>query len=213
MSICYLCGVELQGNATDDHVPPKGLFAPNTPQVTVPCCLPCNKSYAVLDEEIRNQLSFISAEVPTPVQSKTMRSLALRPDDDERIYRIRKLKFEKLALRNVVVDNRERFLITLDQQKLDRWMSRIVKGLYFHERRQRLPDSATFVTTPIYDAEPPSWMFHDLDDERSRVFWFDLLPASLQMEYAPDAETWMFIFYKKLLIITDVRYSTSEFGT
>jgi len=52
-SKCFLCGSDQQ--ITDEHVPPKGIFAEPRPTnlITVPCCQTCNNSNSKADELFR----------------------------------------------------------------------------------------------------------------------------------------------------------------
>ena len=125
---CYLCGGTQ--DLTRDHVPPANLFPEPRPSnlITVPCCRNCNQSYSLDDEAMRVWLS--AAEN--------------RSANGERIWRERvvngtfqhspslRTSFAQSAVQ--VLAEKKRILrpavaITIPDERADRYLVRIVKGL------------------------------------------------------------------------------------
>lgn len=137
---CVYCGKI--GPVTDDHVPPQAIFPElaRSGLIHVPCCAECNGSFSKDDEYFRSRLvlRFDVSESDAPVDS-VLRGF---------------FKPEKRGFRDAF----ERSLLVADIQspggihlgtapayqvhlpRMRRVVSRIVKGLFFHELQCRLPD-------------------------------------------------------------------------
>ena len=148
---CVYCGSRKK--VTKDHIPPKSLFAKPRPKnlITVPCCRKCNNSASKDDEYFVTTIVLRrdAGEHPEAkrVSDRVWRSLR-KPEakglnklllgDVEGLFYLNKQGFyEPTAGYNV------------DLQRLDRVASRIVKGLFWSEYGERLPED--------YDA----WAFND----------------------------------------------------
>jgi hypothetical protein len=211
MELCYLCGITLDSKVdrSDDHIPPRCLFEEGTDQVTVPCCRSCNEEYAILDEHFKTQLTFTTLNVPSNVREKSIRAISPQEGDNEKKYRIRRSKFFKLGVEDVIVQGNRRLKIVFDIDLLNKWLSRIIKGLYYKEVGERMPASLSFTTTPHYEVPIPEAIADMFNDKRSQVFWWSIMPEELQNAFAKESETWMFIFYKTIFITTDVRWKST----
>lgn len=137
---CVYCG-DLA--TTRDHIPPQNLFQkPYPPLITVPACKPCNSEASVDDEYFRNVL-ILDHRLENHPETKRLieafkRSLQ-RP--------------EALGLRTSLVRNLRRVpLISStglyygqgaalkgDFNRISKVLTRIVKGLFFHQFQKPLP--------------------------------------------------------------------------
>ncbi|MEW5985907.1 MAG: hypothetical protein AB1791_04675 [Chloroflexota bacterium] len=131
---------------TDDHVPPKNLFAKPRPGnlITVPACAECNKGFERDDEYFRTMLV---------LWEKTgdhfgARRLADRVVKD--LKRPEKVRFRssifhkarpvKLFTKSGLYDG-ETGLVEVDVLRLHRTVTRTVRGLFYHHAGHRLDDS------------------------------------------------------------------------
>jgi hypothetical protein len=158
---CVHCGAV--GPVTDDHVPPKNIFAPpRPPLLTVPSCRACNAGSSLDDEYFRAMLNFHETAGDHPdarkVRDSVFRGLARQ---------------ESAGLRRRIADSTEEvrvvskaglFLGTrlgyrVDLERLDRVVARTVRGLYFEVKGYRVPDG---YATTVYSEDglsdiPPAY--------------------------------------------------------
>lgn len=144
ISQCAYCNTE--GPVTRDHIPPKNLFAPPRPSdlVTVPCCEPCRDGWSGDDEYFRLAVvgTFNAYGAPRAMGAwETLLRSLRRPEH---------AKFNAEILRNLrEVEIRTPAglylgtapVLPLEQERVDRVAQRIVRGLFFHEYENRLPDT------------------------------------------------------------------------
>ena len=125
---CYLC--RSAENLTKDHLPPTNLFPKPKPNnlITVPCCAPCNAGFSKLDEQFR---VFVSTAVNvSPVGTNIMRtkvfgkSLKDSPALKKQMSRDVFLGSLKTSLGSITVP-----LIAMDRDVVDRFFTRLTKGL------------------------------------------------------------------------------------
>ena len=139
---CTYCG--RIGPITSDHIPPKCLFPhPRPDLITVPSCRHCNKGASLDDEYFRTVIALRDTVGDNPnVQSLLPLVLRSLKKPQKAAFRHSLLKsLRKLQVRTpagLILGNRGAY--DVDLVRLDNVASRIVRGLYFHESGQRLPD-------------------------------------------------------------------------
>ena len=144
---CVYCGRILP--ITEDHVPPKSLFAPTRRNnlIKVPSCREChgeNKQVSQDDEYFRLMLTsrYDVADHPDAkeILPTVMRSLE-KPD--------------KTGFKNALLKNFHKMDLTspgglylgkvgvfnVDLNRIYRVLERVIKGLFYHEKGYRLPDN------------------------------------------------------------------------
>lgn len=142
---CTYCGA--RGTVTSDHVPPKGLFAKPRPKlITVPSCDRCNRGASTDDEYFRVMLNFHDTAGDHPdargVRATVFRALD-RPDSGGLRHRIAKATRQVDVLSSSGIYIGRRLGFDVDLVRLDRVVARVLKGLYFKEKGQRLPEGFT----------------------------------------------------------------------
>jgi hypothetical protein len=155
---CVYCG---EPATTDDHVPPECLFTPPLPNdlTTVPACDKCNGGASGDDEVFRNELSLSAAsfgrspaaiERAKPSWRSINRNDRFSADIRSRAIPVEAYSPEGVSLGAVwyAVPNR------LDVHK--RVLTRIVKGLYWHEFGERLRDDDS-ISLVFIDKGKPNW--------------------------------------------------------
>jgi hypothetical protein len=139
---CVYCGK--RDELSDDHIPPKNLFAKPRPNnlIVVPSCRSCNGSASDDDEYFRLMLTlcedtYAHADVqqilPVVFRSLTKRN---KVGFSKSLFQsIRETNF--MTSSGLFIGQRPAF--DVDLARLDRVAQRTVKGLFYHERKSRLP--------------------------------------------------------------------------
>jgi hypothetical protein len=214
---CVYCGRVKP--ITEDHVPPKNLFAKPRPNnlIKVPSCREChseNKQVSQDDEYFRlmHTLREDTASHPDVKQilPTVLRSLA-RPD---------KVGFAKSLFRSMKeVNVRTRSGLFLGKKpafdvnltRLDNVARRITKGLFYHEKRHRLPDKydvATYSESGFQDLtsdvkqELQTTILQPLMSNApktigSQVFTYRVAYSDTD----PNASAWLFVFYERIAFL------------
>lgn len=192
MKYCYLCGEKLikNQNKSKDHVPPDCIFPSNKPLnlITIPCCKSCNEGFKSLDQKMRNFFAILagdkSGEVGKIAKNEVLRSRKLRSDF---------LSHTK-ELTTVVHDSKPMLAFYFNDEELERWLVRVVKGLSFRRNSSRISDCATYSIKK----------FPELTPQSSTTF-----PMEKGLEFRPyfvygviqerDSDFWVLIFYDHLM--------------
>ena len=151
---CVYCG--LRPGITRDHVPPKSFFPKPRPSdlITIPACGSCNKD-AGKDEELF-LATFMFGEAGVSPAGKRLWNEKLH-----RMYRKNKGLRRRIAnsLHDVEIVTPSGLYIgrglgvRLENERLEKVVSKIVRGLYYHEYQEALPAAAevicNFVQRPL----------------------------------------------------------------
>lgn len=204
MRQCYLCGANLlkNVNSSKDHIPPDCFFPAGTqPMITVPCCITCNKEYCRLDEKMRNFIATLSSSVSTEPIEKG-RQATLKSPGTAREY----LSYTKSHPTLVTADGQPRLLFFFDSEELTSWLSRIVKGLFFHENRRRISDAAVFTVKSLPEIRPqPSVTFpFEKGLERRPYFVYGVVKD----DNKPNRDFWVLVFYDQIVFSVTVEIPT-----
>ena len=156
--ICYLCGKSLTEPISDDHVPPKQIFARSirkshpTDLLKIPVHLKCNQSYQRDEDYFLNSLA--------PLGRGSYAGNAVLEDVFEKFHRGEKVFLVKKVLAEF--DSRPSGLIIpgkvikrFDGKCMTRIVLKIVRGLYFHHYSQYLPEELTGEVQIISPDDPP----------------------------------------------------------
>lgn len=195
MKQCYLCGANLLKNVnmSKDHIPPVCIFPVGTPSmITVPCCTACNGQYNKLDEKMRNFVATLSSSVSSEPIEKAKQAI-LRSPKLVREY----LSYTKSHPTLVAGDGQPRLLFYFDGEELTRWLTRIVKGLFFLENRRRISDEAIFTVKALPEIRTqPSHIFpFEKGLERRPYFVYGPIHDDKQ----PNKDFWVLVFYDQIV--------------
>ncbi len=200
MKQCYLCGTNLitNVNKTKDHIPPDCFFPMGTPSmITVPCCITCNGRYQKVDEKMRNFIATLSSSVSSNPIKKAKRAV-LRSPKLAREY----LSYTKSHPTLVADNGQPRLLFYFDNEELTEWLTRIVKGLYFHENRRRISEAAVFTVKVRPEIRPqPSHTF-PLEKGLERRPYF--IYGVVQDDNRPNKNFWVLVFYDQIVFTVTV---------
>ena len=156
VGVCVYCGQSVN-QITADHIPPKNLFPNPQPSnlIPVPCCLRCNQQAAKDDEYFRTIMTMCEdvAKHPEAVHVLPTVQRGLRRQKGFRktfFTALRKAEIRTpggLYLGNTTV-------LSVDFERLERVASRIIQGLFYHEKGKYLPEQYEAVAYA-----PSKWAF------------------------------------------------------
>lgn len=204
MRQCYLCGANLLKNVnrSDDHIPPACIFPAGTQSmITVPCCTACNEHYRKLDEKMRNFIATLSSSVSSEPIEKAKRAILKSP----RLVR-QYLSYTKPHPTLVTDDRQPRLLFYFDDEELTRWLTRIIKGLFFHENRRRISDAAVFTVKSLPEIRPPPSVTFPFEKGLERRPYF--LYGVVQDDNKPNRDFWVLVLYDQIVFIVTVEVPT-----
>jgi hypothetical protein len=145
--LCVYCG-EIRP-VTRDHVIPRTLFATPPPPnlITVPCCLECNNEKSKDDDYLRDILTADIYANAHPIarsifEGKVIKSVRRNSSDFARVA-------TTSARTNPIYTKRGVYLgsvisIAVDADRIKTIFTRVVRGLYYDARKQRVPDDYVF---------------------------------------------------------------------
>jgi hypothetical protein len=208
---CTFCS---EPATTKDHIPPKSLFKTSPPEnlITVPACFPCNhdgskddewfRNYLVSDDRIRNHPE--SQELINALNRSLQRpqSIGLRETMN------RSLKRYSLITESGLYCG-EGTALESDFTRESRVLTRIIKGLYYHELQKYHPnDNGNFVysSNNIYSPDPMKReerfniimeLIKDIKNEPIRIIGNDVFSYKWGVANDnPNANFWVLIFFK-----------------
>lgn len=144
--VCIYCGERAD---TVDHVPPRNIFDDKEPPpnlITVPACFVCNNGAAKDDEYFRDAIVMREDAGEHPVAAALW---------DNKVHRAIKRAKDKGFATPILKDVKLRSRLTsggiyvtepvygVETARIERVLNRIVKGLFYHELRRRLPSDYT----------------------------------------------------------------------
>ena len=200
MKQCYLCGTNLikNVNKSKDHIPPDCFFPSGTqPMITVPCCIKCNEQYRQLDEKMRSFIATLSNTTSSEPIEKGKRAI-LKSPETAREY----LSYTKPHQTLVDGNGQPRLVFYFNNEELTRWLSRIVKGLFFYENRRRISDAAIFTAKAMPEIQPqPSHTFPFERGLKRRPYF---VYGVVHDDNESNKDFWVFIFYDQIIFVVTV---------
>jgi hypothetical protein len=125
---CYLC--QSTEKLTSDHLPPKNLFPKPKPTnlITVPCCASCNGGFSKLDEQFR---VFVSMPVNVSSVGNEIKRKKVFGGSLKDSPRLKKQMARNLFKGTLTTELGPitAHLIAMDRDVIDRFLTRLTKGL------------------------------------------------------------------------------------
>jgi len=188
---------------TEDHIPPKGMFAkgmPNKPWV--PSCLACNNG-ASLDDEYMQRLSMLwgadGCQDAIEVGEKFMQSLE-RPEARGLQAEVRRslspLEDESLFPGGINM--------ALQGDRLGRVVDKLVRGWWFKLSGERVPEGFEIMKyLPGKRRDNPLYEINEKLIVTCPGFCFGDMAFTLRLAYCPNSllTCWLFEFYKVFKIM------------
>lgn len=145
--ICIYCGAPA---STVDHTPPRSLFpkANRGDLISVPCCATCNSGFSKDDEYW--QWAFVTREeaVDHPdaaqIREGVHRAIAM-PQKRGLVTTFWQAMQVEAANDNL---QREGRTYTIPHERIERFFTRIIRALYYHETDKRLPEDYEVLVFP-----------------------------------------------------------------
>lgn len=211
--MCTFCGARA---TTKDHIPPKSLFKTSPPDnlITVPACLSCNhdasqddewfRNYLISDDRIKNHPE--SKELNKALERSLQRpqSVGLQKFMDRNLKRVPLITQSGLySGEGTALDN--------DFTRESRVLTRIMKGLYYHELQKHHPTDnviSVYSSNKIYSPDAKVRkerrnaileLINDLKNEPIRTIGQDVF--SYKWGVAKDnygATFWILVFFKAI---------------
>jgi hypothetical protein len=217
---CTYCG-EIRP-LSKGHVPPRNLFPKPYPTnlITVPSCDECNSGSSKDDEYFRLMISVRGdidshSEIPL-IQEKIISSMSKR----------KQIGFGKLFLASSRLIARTKPdglyigvspVVIVKTSRMMSVASRIVKGLFYHERKVRLPSSYKATAFPIRYKDLSDPALSTLRALSSKVIGKGVFSYKCQfLEDDPNESGWLMFFYEgapffgATVPIGDANISTGE---
>lgn len=202
--VCVYCGKTAM--LTPDHVPPKSLFLSPRPSnlITVPSCTNCNGGASKDDEYFKNAIILrddvaIHPDVPQLLK-EVMASLRRPEQENFTCAFLQKMTPVNLTTRTGLFVGRT-MVMDVSGRRIRRVLNRTIRGLYYHERRERLPTDCLVMSLP--DARLPNPRIMDLLVEQppktigNGIFSY----RSMVTEEEQFASVWLLIFYGVVTVV------------
>lgn len=183
---CVYCGT--RGEVTDDHVPPRSFYDKIPPNnlIKVPACERCNQGFAQIDDYVRFVL--VTTENKESRTRKALIPKVRRFAEREESKRVLASFYDSLEtgyMRNDKGVFVQREMFEVDGARMDAFAVRVVKALFYREKRYRLP--AGYVINPIHYRELP--VIESMVGERD--FWPFILA---ELDQSPNRQKWGDVF-------------------
>lgn len=163
-SVCIYCGET--DDITKDHIPPKCLFPNPRPNnlITVPSCKKCNSGFSFDDEYFRLVLTIredtFESETVQKMYPSVLRSLGKSNKIGFRKGLLEStFKTEHFSKAGLFLGYKEGYKI--DLTRLENVISRVIKGLYFHHEKTKLPIECKigiYITENLMNIDPQTLM-------------------------------------------------------
>jgi len=200
---CAYCGRDAP--LTRDHIPPQNLFPDPKPSdlIMVPCCETCKAGWSDDDEYFR--LAVVSAsnvyggDHAERVNQTLLRSLR-KPSKAgfARLVHQSLLELEVRSEAGIYVGSTG--ALSVDKKRFDRVAERIIRGLFWHEKRYPVPEGyqvtnrfSQFGLRKVLD-ELDHVTYAELRDIGGGVFAYTFAPT----DEDPDSMVWLSGFYGRL---------------
>lgn len=188
---CYWCGSQA---ISVDHVPPENLFEKPYPNnlITVPACKKHNECFFSDEEWFRNYIIGMSF---------LKRGIRMWADKGKRSVQ-RNLKIGNEMKANLIDIDDGLTAIKFDKERTSRVIEKIVRGLYFHHFKKRLPEKIDLVIE-----------FNPMDNLISRyqnyIKFFNIQDDSFRYGFMnaqedTDFSMWWLQFHKNSLFIIGI---------
>lgn len=200
---CAFCGLEKP--ITRDHIPPKALFPDPKPQdlITVPCCEGCRAGWSDDDEYFRFIVISSCAELGDERVERVNQTL-LRSFKKETKAGFAAMVRESLRQIEIMSPGgiylRDAGGIAVEKRRIDRVADRILRGLFWHEKRYPVP--AEYEVMNRVRQEGLDALLESLGDApyvEHRTIGNGMFAYTFaSTEEDPDSMVWLSLFFDRL---------------
>jgi len=204
--LCYLCGRILDEPVSDDHVPPKQIFAGavrsrHSPNLdTVPVHAACNRAFQH-DEDY-----FAATLAPFAVESYAGRSVvedqARRLAEGRWVGLMKKIRQEIEPRPSGLVLPGDLIVKRYARPRVERVAWKIVRGLYFIQLGGVLPESTPFgVQVSLPPTDPPSQLLSLLDGYPSYGNYKAVFDFTFRRFDDPAMYLWAVLLWDRVILL------------
>jgi len=197
---CIFCGATAD---TREHIPAKQFFKgnPDKPLITVPSCIACNAGFQKDEDFFRqfyvSMLMGRSQEAKKLMDGEISRSMLRAPALGHQMFSQMKL-VDAYAKSGLYKGKMTMYKVSdSDKTRIDRVVSKIIKGLFFHQFEQILPEDwiikIIWITPKVEKelklaemAQEPRW---NVIKEDTFAYWVNYVPQTFQ-------SVWILDFFK-----------------
>lgn len=199
-NLCIFCGNTAN---TREHIPPKQFFkgTPDKPLITVPSCNTCNAGFQKDEDFFRqfyaSMLMERSSEAKKLMEGEVSRSILRTPALGHQMFSQMKL-VDAYTKAGLYKGKMTMYTVSgSDKMRINRVVTKVIKGLFFHEFGQTIPEN--WITkiiwiTPQIEKEQkldvmgkqPYWR---VIKEDTFAYWVNYVPETLQ-------SVWLLDFFK-----------------
>ncbi len=208
---CAFCGIT--GHVTDDHIPPQSLFPSSKPSelLFVPGCSTCNQGWTKDDEFFKTVVT-LSEHSDNSSNANAARASSLRALNRPNAKGFSKMLLSKTFHANVFTPGgvfvERRMGINVDKERIDRVVSKIVRGLFYKYSGRLLGmdyDVSVDTNETLERADPETFrdMQEQLIDPLSACQEFSAASGDFKFRYniptsTINASVWALVFYSRL---------------
>jgi hypothetical protein len=218
-AVCAYCG--RVGPITQDHIPPKNLFPkPRAADlITVPCCLSCREGWSKDDEYfwaiiLNSELVESSVDAEKAIQTLFR---ALERKEHQRL--LLKLSSD-ISWVNAYTESGlflgRKPAMKYDRPRMNRVISRIVRGLFFKETGRVFPETHELIPAMSHNPKELEKLIRKIRGFRAPVRVGNKVFQYTVAFFVPEDQTssiWVMSFYDCLPIVAFVRPKDRKHGT
>ncbi len=202
--VCVYCGDTTV--LTPDHVPPKSLFLSPRPSnlITVPSCTKCNGGASKDDEYFKNAIVLRDDVANHPDVPQLLKEVmaSLRRPEQKKFTRafVGKMTPVNLITPSGLFVGRA-MAMDVSGERIRRVLNRTIRGLYYHERGERLPTECQVISIP--DARLPDPRIMDLlVAQPPKIIGKGIFSyRSMVTEDEKFASVWLLVFYGVVTVV------------
>lgn len=223
---CVYCGSK--DNLSDDHIPPRGIFPKPRPDglITVRACKTCNGGASKDDEYFRMMLCLSQDSGDSPEAQKNWAPIfhsLERPEAQgmKKSFLGSIRPVQAMTWGGIHLGRKMGFTVKFD--RISHVIERTVRGLYFHEQRQRLPeghevgvycDEGLIRLPPVMLARFKEKIILPLSTVASRVIGQGVFHYRFLLAEDGPASAWALTFFeRKTFLAITVPGATKAQGT
>ncbi|MBC8484970.1 MAG: hypothetical protein H8D45_02905 [Bacteroidetes bacterium] len=208
---CVYCGK--MKSITKDHIPPKCLFSKPRPNnlISVPSCESCRIKYTKDDEYFKNMLALRIDAFDHPEAKKIIPSV-IRSYEKKHKIGFRKSLFDNL--REVELRTKSGLIVgktgayNVDFDRLNVVVIRIIKGLFYKEKGQRLPNThyvLVYSDTAVNlspESKIKTTIINPLLNKEPTVFGDEIFTYRFSfLQDDPLSSIWLLVFFKSIYFV------------
>lgn len=205
LSICYICGQQLTGKLSVDHIPPKQFYATtirkqhNPNLLTLPVHVACNESFKKDEEYFVQSIGPMAGESYSG--SELWKDIKNRSRKPELKNLFEKVYYEFDERPSGLILPKGKVLKRFDGTRVWRVVWKITRGLFFKEKGIFLPDKTPRTFDLYSPGETPKPIFQCVVNEPSRGQYQGVFDYKYtQLPKLNNFHFWAMLFWNQLIM-------------